>query len=257
MVKKIIFVLVTGASSFVFWWKVLPWINDPLRFQVIGVWLWPLISFVALLALMSLSFLLLPKIFRLGAVFLNFLAFAIFFGTNQILLLGVAVSFLFQFFAVRATDSEKENRLVFNFSSVLRTGIARLVTSLLILVSFAFFLSVGVQSSVNKKELPLSVQKTIQVVVGNYIGENLEVQNPRLKAETSSQVISQINTFLRPYFKFLPPILAFGLFAVLQGLSFVFVWLAILLAFILFSILKLTGLIKIDKKPKEAEILIF
>ncbi len=257
MVKKLIFVLATTVSSFAFWWKLLPWINDPLRFQVTSVWLWPLVLFILLLALTSLSFLLLPKSYRLALIFINFLAFVIFFGTNQILLLGIAISFLFQLVAVRAIDKEKENHLAFSFSSVLRPSVARLTTSLLILISFAYFLSYGVQASVNKKELPSSFQRTIQVLIGNYIGENLEIQNPRLKAETSNQVIRQINTFLKPYFQFLPPILAFSLFLILQGLSFIFIWLAILLALIIFSILKLTGLIKITKKPKEAEVITF
>ena len=137
MTKKITLTLVTSVAAFVFWWKVGPWINDPLRFSDFGIWLWPVILFILLTALLGLSFLLLPKKFKLVVVLLNFLAFLLFFGIGEILLLSVAISFLFQWAALSAVQNESGNRLQFKFKSVLKTGISRLITSLLILVSFA------------------------------------------------------------------------------------------------------------------------
>src|SRR3989344_5828292 len=99
MTKKITLTLVTSVAAFVFWWKVGPWINDPLRFSDFGIWLWPVILFILLTALLGLSFLLLPKKFKLVVVLLNFLAFLLFFGIGEILLFSVAISFLFQWAA--------------------------------------------------------------------------------------------------------------------------------------------------------------
>ena len=258
MEKKIIILAsVAAALSFAFWFKIQTWINDPLRFQEQSIWLWPLILFIVLVAFLCLSFLLLPKGLKFAVVAANFFALLIFFGFNEILLLGIAISFLFQLASMAAVTKESKNRLQFKFYSALKPGLSRLVTSLLILISFVYFLSPAVQASVGQKELPPGIQRTIQVVVGNYIGENLEVQNPRLKAETGNQVLAQINKFIQPYFKFLPAILAFALFIVLQGLSFIFVWLSLLFAFIVFVVFKKTGLIKIEKKPQEAEIVSF
>lgn len=255
--KKIVLIAVTVAMAFLFWWKLRPWIDDPLRFGDFDIWLWPVILFVLLAGLSGLSFLLLPKKFKLILVLANFLIFLLFFGVKEILLLGVAISVLFQWSALNAVQGESNNRLHFKFKSVLKTGMSRLVTSLFILISFAYFVSPVVQASAVKNELPSGIQKTIQILVGNYVGENLEAQNPRLKAETTSLVLRQINNFLKPYFKFLPPILAFALFIVLQGLSVVFVWLSVLLAFLIFIFLKIAGLVKIEKKPKEAETISF
>ena len=255
--KRIILALIVAVLPFVFWFKIQSWINDPLRFQEQSIWLWPLALFIVFNAFLCLSFLLLSKGLKFVVILSNFLAFLLFSGFNEILLLGVAISFLFQLVSMSVISKESKNRLQFKFYSALKPGLSRLVTSLLILISFVYFLSSGVQASVRKKELPPSIQKTIQVIVGNYVGENLEIQNPRLKAETSSQVLGQINEFLQPYFKFLPPILAFALFIILQGLSFIFVWLSLLLAFIIFAVFKKTGLIRIDKKPQEAEVISF
>ena len=255
--KRIILASVVVALSFAFWFKIQTWINDPLRFQEQSIWLWPLVLFVVLVAFLCLCFLLLPKGLKFAVVAANFFALLIFSGFNWVLLLGVAISFLFQFASMSAVTKESENRLQFKFYSALKPGLSRLVTSLLILVSFVYFLSPAVQASVSRKELPPSIQRTIQIIVGNYVGENLEVQTPSLKAETSNQVLTQINKFIQPYFKFLPPILAFALFIVLQGLSFIFVWLSLLFAFIVFVVFKKTGLIKIEKKPQEAEIVSF
>lgn len=253
MMRKLILVGITGISAFAFWWRTEPWINDSSRFSDVSAWLWPLILFILLSALFCLSFLLLPQKLRLLTVSLNLIAFVVFFGVKEVLLLAVAIPFLFQLSAISVIENESENRLKFKFRSILRPGMARLITSLLILVSFAYFLSPVIQSSAEKKEIPPVIQKTIQMLVGNYVGEDLGAESPRLKAETTSLLLREVSDFLQPYFKFLPPILAFALFIVLQGLSVIFVWLSILLAFIIFMILKMTGLVKIEKESKEAE----
>ena len=136
-------------------------------------------------------------------------------------------------------------------------GLRRLITSILILVSFGYFLSSGVQQIVDKKELPGAVRKTVQVVVGSYVSENLEHENPSLRAQVTEGVLNQITNFLKPYFVFFPPVFAFGLFLILQGLSAIFIWLAIVMALLVFWLLKLLKLVKIEKESKEAEIINF
>lgn len=255
--KKIVLIAVNAVLALFFWWKLGPWIDDPFRFSDSNIWLWPLVLFVLLAAVSGLSFLLLSKKFKLLIILLDVLLFLAVFGTNKFLFLGIIIFVLFQLTALDTIQNESQNRLQFKFKSVLKTGVSRLVTSFLILISFAYFISPTVQASVSRNELPSNVQKAVQILVGNYVGENLETQNPRLKAETTSLVLRQINSFLKPYFKFLPPLLAFALFIVLQGLGFVFVWLSVLVSFIVFIFLKISGLVKIEKKAKEAETISF
>ncbi|MBI2057898.1 MAG: hypothetical protein HYT63_02855 [Candidatus Yanofskybacteria bacterium] len=257
MLKKVFLTGVTCIFSFVFWFKVNLWIDDPLRFRDINIWLWPAVILIIFVALLALSFLLLPRLYKLLAIFFNLAIFLIFFGVDQVILAGAGLALLIQLSAVSAVKSSGDNSLRFKFIPALKSGVSRVLTSVFILISFAYFLSPGVQASSKSQELPQGIKKTIQIVIGNYIGENLEIQNPRLKAETNNYVIKQITNFSKPYFKFLPPILAFGMFLILQGVSFVFIWLAILLAFIVFSIFKVSGLVRIEKKPKEAEVLVF
>lgn len=84
--------------------------------------------------------------------------------------------------------------------------------------------------------------------------ENLSPQErEQVESQTVSQVLEQFTVFLGPYIQYLPPILAFGLFLILQGLSFIFVWLAVLISVLLFWTMKKSGFIRIQVVQKEAE----
>ena len=61
---------------------------------------------------------------------------------------------------------------------------------------------------------------------------------------------------LKPYFQYAPPLLAFGLFLVLWGLSWFFIQLSVLVGMLMFWILKKTNFVKIEKKNIEAETLV-
>lgn len=257
MTKKVILIAVTCAASLAFWFTLRPLLESQDSFQEWLFWFWPFVFGAILAALTGLSFVFLPRSWRLLTIALNILAFWFVFGWDPVLLGGAAASFLFAFSAMNNISGDSGNRLKFSLSSLLRPGMGRLVTSFLILVSVAYFVNGGVQDYARNQQLPTGIQRTIQVVVGNLIGENLETQTPRARAQTSQEVTSQLASFLKPYFKFLPPVLAFSLFLVLQGLSAVFVWLAIFAAWLIFLILKSLGAVKVTIKQKEAEVIVF
>lgn len=258
MTKQAVLIIAVGIISAGFWFTLKPLFESQDVLQNWFVWFWPFVLGILFLATLCLSFVLLTRSWRLLAIGLNLLIFLIFFGWSYILIGGAALSLLFQLAAANNIAGEKVNHLKFSLRSIIRPGMARLVTAVLILVSFGYFLSGGVQASAETKKLPEGVQRTIQIIVGNYLGETSSgVDNPNLRARTSREIISQLNQFLKPYFKFLPPVLAFGLFLILQGLSVIFIWLSIFLAFIIFAIMKTTGWVKIEKGSKEAETVIF
>ncbi len=258
MLKQFLLVALTSVAALVFWMVTKPLIVGPVNFQETFFWLWPLTLLVILAGLMALSFLLLePKIIWL-VMALNLIIFALLFNPKEITIWGgVALAFFFQFSAREITRKEKNNRLRFNFPSIVWSGVGRLITSILILISLAYFLSSGAQATAQKKELPGAVRQVVEVVVGSYIGENLEGQNPRLRAQATEAVLQKINNFFNPYFVYLPPIFAFSLFLILQGLSIIFIWLAVLWAWLIFWILKLLKIVRIEKEPKEAEVINF
>ena len=126
----------------------------------------------------------------------------------------------------------------------------------MVLISVAYFLSPSVQATAKQKELPPSIQKIVKLTIDSYLGKKDGVDPSFLKT-AEKEVINQINSLLSPYYKFMPPIFAFGLFLVLQGFSFLLIWLASITSVFLFWIFKKAGIIGIEKIQKEAEILIF
>lgn len=258
MLKQIILLVVTTVAALVFWLVTKPLIEGPLNFQAVETWLWPLVLLCLLGGLLALSFLLLDKRATWLAMGLNLVIFAILFNPREIITWGgVAIALFFQLYARKVIQGEKNNHLRVNLKLTVDPGLRRLITSILILVSFGYFLSSGVQAAAQNKELPGAVRKTVQVVVGSYVGENLETQSPSLRAQATETVLSQITNFLDPYFIFLPPILAFSLFLILQGLSAVFIWLAVAMTLFLFWLLKILRVVKIEKASKEADVINF
>ncbi|OGN32650.1 MAG: hypothetical protein A3I92_02150 [Candidatus Yanofskybacteria bacterium RIFCSPLOWO2_02_FULL_43_10b] len=256
--KRIILLLVTVGAAFVFWMVTKPLFEQSFDFQNIGSWLWPLGFLAAFVGLQALVFLLLDRKIVWLSVFLGLGVFAFVFNPKEILVwAGVAIALLLQWSAWRAIKGESQNKLRFHLRSNLHSGMGRLVTSILILISFAYFLNSGIREEVRRRELPNFVRQTVQVVVGNYVDENLEAKSPSLRAQLTEKVLDQITNYLKPYFVVLPPILTFGLFLILQGLSFIFVWLGMILAMLIFRVLKILKLVKIEVESREAEILKF
>ena len=260
--KQIMLLIATTISALIFWLVTKPFIGQPFSFSggtlAIEIWLWPLVFLVFFAGFEALSFLLLDSKKAWLVIALNLLVFALLFNPKEIIVwMGVLIALLFQFSALQEVKEENKNRLRLNVRSVIHSGMGRLVTSLLILISFAYFLNGGIREAAQKNELPGVVRQAVQLAVGSYVSENLETQNPSLRAQVTEKVLNQITIFLKPYFVFLPPVLAFGLFLILQGLSALFVWLAIIFSMLIFWILKMFKLIKIGTEQKEVETIFF
>lgn len=254
--KKILLAVVTVATALGFWLLLKPIFGQ--SFPEARNWVWPLATLAVFSGLTGLTFLLFDRKTVWLVISLNLVIFALVFNPKEITVwAGVGMALLFQLSARQAIRGESQNRLKFKLSSTLHSGMGRLITSILILISFAYFLNSGIREAAERQELPGPVHQAVRVVVGSYIRENLERQNPSLRAQATQTVLNQITNFLKPYFVFVPPVLVFGLFLILQGLSFIFVWLGILLAMLIFRILKILKLVTIEKEQKEVEILNF
>ena len=168
---------------------------------------------------------------------------------------------LLQMHAGHGIRLEGEERMKIHIRETMGRGLPSLITSVLIMISVAFFLSPATQTAAQRQQLPESaktfIAKTITTFLGDQVNELPPEQQGDALKQVTDEVLAKINAFLRPYFKYLPPILAFGLFLVLQGLSFIVVWLAALVALGLFAVLKRSGFVRIRLVPKEAEELEF
>jgi len=262
MYKKAILIIAVGIFACLFWFWLKPWIENPARFLQIGIWLKPLIMFAVLTSAIGLSFLLL-KDYALKILIsaLAGLPFFFVFGFNQFYLGAFVLMFLLFLYGIRNIQVEAGERTKINIRIIMQRGLPRIVTAMLVMISFAFFFSPNIQASAKNKQLPPSFKQVIERTVDSFLGSQVKNLSPQerkqVKNQTVSQVLEQFTVFLGPYIQYLPPILAFGLFLVLQGLSFIFVWLVVGISVLLFWVMKRAGFVRLAIVQKEAEELKF
>lgn len=258
MAKKTSILIVILLLAVVFWVWADKWINVSGKFDGSGNWVMPLIALVLMSTSVALAFLLIEdnRIKNLIFIIVGTPAVAVF-GFTPYFPGALALTFLFHLVAIRRVRTELEQRIKINIGVIMKQALPMIIMPIFIVVSFAYFLSPSVQQSANKKELPSSVRTLIVKTVDSVIGSQLSNLPPAEKEQTRNEVMKEImqrvNDFVAPYSKFIPPILAFGLFLVLIGFNFIFVWLGVWLAMLTFSILKSTGFVKIIKREVEAE----
>lgn len=244
-----------------FWFNLNLWLNNPFSFSEtsfrINYSLFAVLAlFIVSVSLISLSFLLFDdKWCKLSFIGLIFLTFIFVFGYHKLYLASFALSFLFLDLAIRRFKTEVEQHVKINIWHIMQRASHGIITAFLIFVSFAYFLTPLVQEAAYKKELPPTAQKIVSFVVENFA--NSQNLDPSLLKTVEKQTIGQLNTFLKPYYKFLPPILAFGLFLILKGFSFLFVWLSSLMSVLMFWIFKKSGIVSLEIIKRDAEVIKF
>src|SRR3989344_4425224 len=259
MYKRAILIILVWILSVLFWVWAKPWIENPLRLSWDErIWLKPLIMLVIFVAVQGLALLLVgSRPWRWGVTLVSALPYFIVFEFGGFYWAALPVMILLQMYAGHAIHTEVAERTKVNIYHIMERGLPSLVTSLLVMISLAFFLSPSTQASVQRQELPPATKTIVEKSVSILAGEQLQNLPPDQRRsflnQATGEVLKQFNNILKPYFKYFPPILAFGLFLILQGLSFIFVWLAIAVAMGLFWIIKKSGLIRIRMVQKEAE----
>lgn len=255
-------IVVVGMVAGLFWFWVKPWVDAPTRFSEANIWLKPLITFIVLITLTGFAFMFFRnrKLQILISAVIS-LPFLWVFGFNQFYLGALALAILIFMYAAKNIQAEANERTKINISVIMQSGLPAIITPILILISFAFYFSPGTQASATSKQLPPTIKQVIEKTVGVFFGEQLNALPSQERQQTESQLVAEVikkfTDFLEPYFQFFPPVLAFGLFLVLQGLSFLFVWLGLAVSVLLFWLFKKSGLVKINLVQKQAEELEF
>ena len=258
MYKKTILITAVGVVAWLFWLWVEPWVASPTRFADYGLWLKPLIALGTLGSLIGLSLMFFKNIkLRILVSVLTGLPFLFVFESNQYFFGAFALMILLHLYAVNSIHEQATQRIKINIREIMNHGLPMIITPILILISFAFYFSPTVQLSVDDKQLPPTIKEVIEKTVGGFIGQEVQSLPPQERKQAEKQVVTevlnQLTKLAEPYFRFFPPILAFGMFLILQGLSFIFVWLGTLIAVLLFWILKKSGFFRIKMVQKEAE----
>jgi len=179
------------------------------------------------------------------------------FGFSWLNLVGVIMFMALNYWTYGRVGQELSQRFRVNISAILRQGLMPVVLGIFIMISFAAYQSPLAENLEKSERLPSVSQNFIRSIVEQTVGRQVQTSNETEKQNIITQITNEtfgeINTFLKPYFQYAPPLLAFGLFLILWGLSWIFVWLSVLLGMLIFWILKKTKFIKIEKYTIEAE----
>ena len=249
--------------SWGFWVLVEMWLASPFRFSLQNNdWIWALAGFIFLIALEGLVFILI-KDWRwlFSGVLLSGVAYLLVFGVSLYMLLASGAFLVLQLSATGNVRNEINERLKINIKEIVNHGLPNVVSSLLVMLSFAYFLLPSVQLKAQNAELPPSFEQIIERTLREFAAEDLQQLPPNEQqsfiSQATDEVVSRLNQLLGPYFKYLPPILAFGLFLILRSLTFAYIWLATLVLRLMFWVLKKAGTVRFVTVQREAEELEF
>src|SRR3989338_6395794 len=188
------------------------------------------------------------------------LIFLYVFGWNWLNFVAVGIFLIFNLWPANRVRREIIERKIMNIPDMFYHGLTSVVLGLFVMISFAAYQSPLLTQIEKAGALPGQTQTFFQQVADKFIGPRLDTQNAAerryIVGQIASQAYQQVNQFLKPYFRFAPPILAFGLFLILSGLSFIFIWCGMLVGMILFWILKKTRVVRTEEKDVKAEVLV-
>lgn len=217
--------------------------------------------FVLLLTVVSIGIALFQK--KIWALTLSGIVGAIYlfqFDFTWLNFLGVGIFLLFGLYSLVNSRSEISQRTKINMRRIIQSGSLPVILGLFVLISFAVYQSPFAEELEKSERLPSASQNFIRSIVEQTVGRQVQGASSAEKQNIISQITNEtfreINTFLKPYFRYAPPILAFGLFLILWGLSWIFVWSCVLLGLLIFGVLKKTNVVRIEERDVKAEVLV-
>ena len=187
-------------------------------------------------------------------------AYLMTFGWNYLNLIAVAIVLGFNYWSATRVRREMNERRILNITDAFYHGLMPVVLGLFVMISFAAYQSPLLSQIKTAQQLPSQTQVLFEQLVEGTVGQKIQAptiqQRNQLINEIASQTLQQINGVMKPYFRYAPPVLAFGLFLILWGLSFLFVWLGVLVGLIIYWILKKTQVVRVESKDMSAHILV-
>ncbi len=186
--------------------------------------------------------------------------FMLFFGWNWLNLSAILIFLVFNLWSATRVRREIVERRILNIQDAFYHGLTPIVFGLFVMISFAAYQSSWADQIKKANQLPNQTQVFIQQIIDKFAGNKIQARTTGQRREVvnqvSSQVFQEFNSFLKPYFQYAPPVLAFGLFLILWGLSFVFIWLGMAVGMILYWITKKFRVVWVENKDMAAEVLV-
>lgn len=172
---------------------------------------------------------------------------------------AVAFMVLLLLYSWSAAVREEKERSRVNIRAILRRSLSGVMLAILLAISFAAYDSPIAEELKKTERLPSGTERFIGTIVKSTVGPRLdgsEQQKETILAEVTRETFQEFNTFFSPYFKYAPPVLAFAVFLILWGLSWFFIQFSVLVGMLIFFILKMTGVVRIEEKEAKAEMLV-
>jgi hypothetical protein len=257
--KFILWCVLVGVTSFWMWAGVQVWLQGSL-FEINNIRNLAVTAslFTVLISILSVGLFVFPS--RSASLYFGLIigtTYSLMFRISNLNLVGIFILMILFIYIEDQVKKEINERIKVNPMMLARKGLTNLVFALFILASFAAYQSPAIESFKNIQSLPSSSEKFIRGIVDKTVASQIETQNEAQKdyitEQVSKETIHKANTFLGPYFQYAPPALAFGLFLILWGISWIFIGLSVLLAMAIFWILRKTNFVKIEERDIKAE----
>lgn len=219
-----------------------------------------IVNFVVLVTVISLALAIFrKKRWELATSGIVGIIFLLLFGFTYINLIGVAIVVSLFEYARHAGVEEIDQRTKINSWMIVRRSAPGVVLAFFVLISFAAYQSPVAKGIAEAEQLPSASGQLMRSIIASVIGSQIEARGQEKENvinEVERQTFQELNNLLKPYFRYAPPLLAFGLFLILWGLSWIFVWLSMFMGMGIFWILKKIGFIKIEERDVKSEVLV-
>ena len=247
--KRIALIVAVVASSTLTWAVARAWLEDPARFSDLLTMLWPALAFVLASAVTALAFMLQKhQVDRLAATLASWATFTFFWAPDIWYVSALPVFLAFWWFASRDMQHDLSDRHTVRVSTTLGHGMKLVLLGLFLMVSLGFYLLPSQRLTVG------TVSKSLQSSVADspFIQQQLP---PGSQAAFDQYVDQAVRTWLAPVKKFIPPLLAFGLFLTLWSLNFILRVPAVWLGNGLFLGLKRAGFVQVAERDIKGEVI--
>lgn len=260
MAKIISIIAVVTLVSLAFWITAEPWVGGDVKFALVQLWIWPAALLTVLAAVAGLAYMLLPDFrWRWSVSWIMAGGFLAVFGVSWYHVLATLFVLLITLYAIQTIQRELTDRAKVHIYVILRRGMNAIILPLLLALSFAYYQSPALQRRLEERTVPVTYHQVIDVTLETFLRSekaNLsEAEQEEVKNQVANQLFEQFYAFTDRYAVFLPPILAFGLFLILWGLSFVFVYVSVGLGMLLFWLLRTTKFLRIEEKQIMAQVI--
>ena len=229
-----------------------------------GDWIFPLVGFLVLCVLLSLSWLLLrSRIVLVTTLAIILFGYFINFGFNWVYFSVIIIAFSLFFYGSGEAIDEKDVRVKVSASKIIKVGLPSLLTGFILLGVTAYYFS---PMSATDFQLPRplfdAIMKTVPLPsfradLPGELGQNIETTAPlTADDEVMYQMANQVvHDYVEPYKNYFAAGLAVGVFFLFKTLSVPFMWLVVFVSWLLYKLLVSLGAIKICEKSVLQEVI--